>query len=165
MAPSDSGKLSSRYADGNGFAIDPQRIPDDLRHLLPFALRWAIGDDAERAEYMAATPEQELREFVDAVWPLLPRIQEWCDGHLGEAPVPDEVVLYLTMAEAAAEADACHIGFEEAFAEVPEVLDDYRDITAPPSGPGFSPAAWIILALILLTLVGITAMFIERLGP
>lgn len=101
--------ITSRYADLDDVALDPQRIPEQFRHLLDHAKEWAIGDDAERADYMAQVPRGHLQAFVNAVWPLMGEIEAWCQEHREEVPEPDEVMLFDWMCESAAEAVACHV--------------------------------------------------------
>ena len=55
---------------------------------------------------MWLTPPEELSEFVAAVWPLCSEINDWCRCHYGEVPIPNEVVVFGMMTEAATEAVA-----------------------------------------------------------
>jgi len=109
---SDQPEITSRYADIEGVSVDPQSIPEKLRHLIPLAKEWAIGDDVERSEYMDRINETlhpQLQAFVDAVWPLLQPIQDWCQAQETKTPVPDEAVLFSMMCEACAEAGAMYV--------------------------------------------------------
>jgi len=99
-------EITSRYAEADGVSIDPNRIPAHLRHLLDYARTWAIGDDVERDHFMRSVPPAEKKAFVDAVDPLQDELAKWSAEHRHDVPVPDEVVLYDMMAEAAAEAVA-----------------------------------------------------------
>jgi len=99
-------EITSRYAEADGVSIDPNRIPEHLRHLLDYARVWAIGDDVERDHFMRSVPPAEKKAFVDAVDPLQDELAKWSAAHRHDVPVPDEVVLYDMMAEAAAEAVA-----------------------------------------------------------
>ncbi len=107
VPPTDpAGPITSRYAEADGVSIDPNRIPEHLRHLLDYARVWAIGDDVERDHFMRSVPLAEKQAFVDAVDPLQDELAKWSAAHRHDVPVPDEVVLYDMMAEAAAEAVA-----------------------------------------------------------
>ncbi len=44
--------VTSRYADIDGVCIDDKKVPERLRHLIPFAKHWSIGDDVERVDVM-----------------------------------------------------------------------------------------------------------------
>lgn len=105
--------VTSRYADIEGVSIAAARIPERFCHLIDFAKTWAIGDDEERSNFMWLMPYGELKAFVDAVRPVMGEIEAWCAGHRDEVPVPDEVVLFDMMLEAAAEAIACHVEADE----------------------------------------------------
>jgi hypothetical protein len=39
--------IASRYADNPKVTIDPAKIPEEFRHLLPQANEWSIDDDVE----------------------------------------------------------------------------------------------------------------------
>lgn len=99
--------VSSRYADD--LQVDIERIPPEFRHLVDYARFWSVGDDSERADLMWLTPHDELKAFVNAAWPLMHRMRNWCDEYRSVVPVPDEVVLFQMMMEAAAEAAALHV--------------------------------------------------------
>jgi len=95
--------ITSRYADNPDVTIDPDKIPEPIRSILPFAKDWAIGDDKERTEYEASLSVEDLKLFVDAVWPKMDAIEDYCSKHRGDVPVPDEVVLLDMMMEAVTE--------------------------------------------------------------
>ncbi len=99
--------ITSRYMDDPGVSIDESKVPENLRHLIPYAMTWCIGDDVERGDLMWLTPREELTEFVAAVWPRCSEINQWCRSHDGDVPVPDEVIIFGMMTEAATEAVAC----------------------------------------------------------
>lgn len=105
--------ITSRYADIESVLIDERKVPERLRSLIGYAKHWAIGDDIERGDLMWLTPREELQAFVDSVWPLRDEIESWCRAQRDHVPVPDEVVLFDQMLEAAAEAVACHIQVDE----------------------------------------------------
>ena len=95
--------ITSRYADAPGVAIDAERIPAALRHLVPYARVWAIGDDEERGAFAETQSSGQKCAFMDAVRPHFAELEAWCAAQRTETPVPDEVVLFDMMAEAAAE--------------------------------------------------------------
>jgi len=57
-----------------------------------------------KKNYLRTIPFSEKKAFVDAVWPKMDRLQAFHDQHKEKSPMPDEVVLFDMMAEAAAEA-------------------------------------------------------------
>src|SRR5437016_2460173 len=98
--------VTSRYADIEGVVIDPSKVPEYLRHLIPLAKHWSIGDDVERADMMWLTPYEELRAMVLEVRPFRDEIWDWCSSHHADIPVPDEVVVFDMLLEAADGAEA-----------------------------------------------------------
>ena len=105
--------VTSRYADIEGVVIDPSKVPEHFRHLIPLAQHWSIGDDVERADMMWLTPYEELKAMVLAVSPLSDQIWHWCSSHHTDIPVPDEVVIFDMLSQAAAEADALHVAGDD----------------------------------------------------
>ena len=95
--------ITSRYADIPEVSIDPEKLPKSLRELLPFAKEWAISDDLERDRFAQSKSPEEKRVFINAVWPRMPQIESYCSEYRDEVPVPDEVVLFDMLMEAAAE--------------------------------------------------------------
>ena len=98
-----AGKITSRYADIEGVIIDPDKVPDDLRELIPLARKWAISDDVERGIFEEIISSEEKKDFIDKVWPRMARLEEYCAKFRNNVPVPDEVVLFDMMTESAAE--------------------------------------------------------------
>ena len=68
----------SRYADDEGMVLDPVKVPEDLRDLIPLAKKWAIGDEVERDVFERLASFEEKKEFIDSVWPRMKRIEEFC---------------------------------------------------------------------------------------
>jgi hypothetical protein len=48
-------------------ALNPQRVPEPCRVLLPLAERWGVGDDYEREALVSASREAALAALVSAV--------------------------------------------------------------------------------------------------
>ena len=105
--------VTSRYADIQSVVIDPARVPERLQHLVELAKYWSIGDDVERADMMWLTPRQELKALVSAVRPYCDEIWHWCSSHHSDIPVPDEVVVFDMLSQAAAEAEKLHVSIDE----------------------------------------------------
>jgi hypothetical protein len=105
--------VTSRYADIEGVVIDPANVPEQLRHLIPLAKHWSIGDDVELANMMWLTPHEELEALVLAVRPFRDDICEWCSSHHGDRPVPDEVVVFDALLDAAGYAEATHVQIDD----------------------------------------------------
>jgi hypothetical protein len=49
--PQDSVEpMPATGSPSSGYALDPGKVPEPLRHLVPLARRWGVGDDVERME-------------------------------------------------------------------------------------------------------------------
>jgi hypothetical protein len=105
--------ITSRYADIEGVVIDPGKVPERFRHLIDYAKFWSIGDDVERADMMWLTPHEDLKGMALAVRPLDAEIWEWCEKGRRQTPVPDEIVVFDMLHQAAAEATALHVDTED----------------------------------------------------
>lgn len=94
--------VNSRYSDIPEVVIDESKIPPALRHLLPLAREWSIGDDVELDAYIAAASDEQLRRFVDAFAPHFDALEAWHNELSDLVPQPDELVLFDIAAHAAA---------------------------------------------------------------
>ena len=76
--------------------LDPRNVPADLRHLIPLAQQWGIGDDVQRlAKVDSATPAQRA-ELRRAVAPHQARITRWLDS-FGEEVMSQEAATFMYM--------------------------------------------------------------------
>lgn len=66
-------------------------------------MEWAIGDDVERVQFRESVPFEKKKEFIDRVSSKWDHLEQYCAQFRNQTPVPDEVVLFDMMAEAAAE--------------------------------------------------------------
>jgi hypothetical protein len=46
--------------------LNPENVPERLRHLIPLAEKWGIGDDIYREEAVDAANRQDIEELVEA---------------------------------------------------------------------------------------------------
>lgn len=86
--------------------IDPARVPAALRPAVEIGRRWAIGDDPARSRAIRTALAAERQALLDVVEPLWDEIERWCDTRRDQTPVPDEVVLFDHLLEAATEMQA-----------------------------------------------------------
>lgn len=91
-----------RYSDNPSVKIDPTRVPEQFRHLIPLAKEWSIGDDVELDAYISAASEEKKKEFAAAFGPYFDGLQKWSESCSQMVPQPDEVVLFDTASNAAA---------------------------------------------------------------
>jgi hypothetical protein len=76
--------------------LNRQQVPDDLRHLVPLAERWGIGDDVERIEKVDRATPAEREELRTAVEPVHARITAWLDT-FGQRAMSDEAAAFMYM--------------------------------------------------------------------
>ncbi len=76
--------------------LNPQQVPEDLRHLVPLAERWGIGDDVERIEKVDRATPAEREELRTAVEPVHARITAWLDT-FGQGAMSDEAAAFMYM--------------------------------------------------------------------
>jgi hypothetical protein len=93
--------ILSRYADNPKVKIDPEKVPEEFRHLLPLAKEWSISDDVELDAYIQASSEEKKRELVDAFSPYFDALWKWHQSCKHLVPQPDELVLFDDAANAA----------------------------------------------------------------
>ena len=84
---------------GAGTQLDSQAVPADLRHLIPLAQEWGIGDDVDRlAKVDSATPAQRA-QLRRAVGPQQGRITQWLDSfEQGEMSPEAGAFMYMQLA-------------------------------------------------------------------
>lgn len=82
--------------------LDPQKVPEDLRHLIPYAELWGVGDDLIREDLVrSASPEalEDLRRIVQEHDDLL---DDWLAGPESEsAELSEEYLAFTNMRMAA----------------------------------------------------------------
>lgn len=77
--------------------LDPALVPPDLRHLIPLAEKWGIGDDIIRNDFIDKSSSAEKRELLDALQePLDQRITEWRESFAG-TPLSEEAAAFMYM--------------------------------------------------------------------
>ena len=79
-------------------------IPDNFKHLIPFAIRWGISCDVQRGEYVDTQPIEDVCKFVDEYEPYKEEINKWLDTFDIEDDWPDEVYKILLLNKAYSEA-------------------------------------------------------------
>jgi hypothetical protein len=75
--------------------LDPSRVPDGLRHLIPLAERFGISDDLIRDDFLAKTPKAELLEMKKIVYQHQDLFERWLAGPQSSGPTfSDEYVAF-----------------------------------------------------------------------
>ena len=85
--------------------LDPAKVPTSLRHLIPLAEQFGIGDDLIRADVVANTSPSSLKALRDAVAANDDALDAWLAGVEADGPdFSDEYIAFSCMRMAA---DGC----------------------------------------------------------
>jgi hypothetical protein len=76
--------------------LDPVHVPADLRHLVPLAEKWGIGDDIIRNDLINKSSNAEKRELHDGLYAPFERITEWLASFAGR-PLSAEAEAFMYM--------------------------------------------------------------------
>jgi hypothetical protein len=79
--------------------LNPANVPAHLRHLVPLAEKWGIGDDIIRNDLIAKSPSVEKRELHDALYEPFEQITEWLNSFAGD-PLSHEAEAFMYMQSA-----------------------------------------------------------------
>src|SRR5687768_11700700 len=60
--------------------INEQRVPENLRDLVPLAEKWGIGDDVIRSDCEDKATEEERGELRDALHGRTAEVEAWLDS-------------------------------------------------------------------------------------
>lgn len=78
-------------------ALDPTKVPAPLRHLLPVAEKWGIGDDFDREAAVDAASREELETLVHCIDAVSDdELFGWLAGPESYNPMPSQEYLALT---------------------------------------------------------------------
>jgi hypothetical protein len=84
-------------------SVNLDGLPPEFKDLARFIREWAVTDDELRTEMLEQKSEAALREFVSAVEPYTPSINEYLDS-FREGALPEAATTLGTLAECATEA-------------------------------------------------------------
>src|SRR4051794_32295543 len=68
--------------------LDPAKVPDGLRKLIPLAARFGVSDDLIRADVLSKTSAKDLRAMRRAVAAKDDAFDEWLAGPEADNPRP-----------------------------------------------------------------------------
>jgi hypothetical protein len=75
--------------------LDPAKVPVALRHLIPLAEQFGIGDDLIRADVVAKTPAAEVQTMRQLVEAHADAFDEWLAGPEVDGPkFSDEYIAF-----------------------------------------------------------------------
>jgi hypothetical protein len=87
---------TSSSGSGPTQQLDAAKVPEDLRHLVPLAERWGIGDDVDRNAKVDKASPAEREELRNALAPVSDRITAWLNS-FGTGSMPDEAAAFMYM--------------------------------------------------------------------
>lgn len=90
---------TSRQASSNPTTtvrLNIDNVPEDLRHLVPLAERWGIGDDVDRNAAVDRATPAERAELERAIASSDARITAWLDS-FRQQPMTDEAAAFMYM--------------------------------------------------------------------
>jgi hypothetical protein len=76
--------------------LDPVHVPADLRHLVPLAEKWGIGDDIIRNDLINKSSNAEKRELHDSLYAPFERITQFLASFAGR-PLSAEAEAFMYM--------------------------------------------------------------------
>lgn len=79
-----------------GQILDPTQVPERLRHLVPLAGQWGIGDDTERAQFLERASGADREGLTAAVAPHQADITAWLDS-FGTEGMSEEGAAFMYM--------------------------------------------------------------------
>ena len=80
--------------------LDPEKVPEQLRDLLPLAAKWGIGDDIIRDDFEQKSSEAEKQELKSALAGRMAEVTQWLDSFEVGKPMPEEAACFMYMQEA-----------------------------------------------------------------
>ena len=98
IAPSsDLQKRYGLYAENRpSLQLDQARVPSHLRHLVPLAEKWGVGDDIIRNDLVDQSTDAEKRELHDALYEPFERVTDWLSS-FAERPLSPEGEAFMHM--------------------------------------------------------------------
>lgn len=98
IAPgSDLQKRFGLYAERRPILkLDPANVPTHLRHIIPLAEKWGIGDDIIRNDLIDKSSDAAKCELRDALYEPLERITAWINS-FADRPLSPEAEAFMYM--------------------------------------------------------------------
>jgi len=91
--------------------LDLEKVPEQLRDLLPLAAKWGIGDDIIRDDFEQKASEDEKQELKNSLSGRTAEVTQWLDSFEAGKPMPKEAACFMYMLEALAEMGLWPDGF------------------------------------------------------
>ena len=68
------------------FTLDPEHVPEALRHLIPYAELWGVSDDLIRDDVMSKASPVALEDLKRVVKQHEAVLEQWLAGPAAEGP-------------------------------------------------------------------------------
>jgi hypothetical protein len=96
-------KYGLTAANRPGIHLDPQKVPENLRHLIPYAELWGVGDDLIREDLLQSASPEALEDLQRVVQEHDDLLDDWLAGPEAESAEPSEEYLAFTTMRMAAD--------------------------------------------------------------
>ena len=80
--------------------LDPNKVPEDLRDIIPFAATWGIPDDVIRMDFEEKATESGKQKFKSALTGRTQKINQWLDTFGKDKPMSEEAACFMYMLQA-----------------------------------------------------------------
>jgi len=92
-------KKHALYAENRPIIkLNPRRVPEPLRKLIPLAEKFGISDDLIRDDFFAKTPKRELTDLKNTLTEFENLLDEWLAGPEADGPeYSDEYIAFSAM--------------------------------------------------------------------
>ena len=90
---------SKNETTGHEPSVNPEKVPENLRSLIPMATKWGIGDDGIRDEREKKATKKEKAELKQAINGKEKLIDDWLNSFT-KGKMSDEagIFMYMTLA-------------------------------------------------------------------
>ena len=101
LPASEMQKKYALYAENRpDIRIDPDKVPGNLRDLIPMVEKWGIADNIIRWDFGKKTSEAEKQEFKAKLSGGTKEVTEWLDSFNDEREISEEAGHFMYMLEA-----------------------------------------------------------------
>ena len=80
--------------------FDNDKIPDELKALIPLAKKYGVGDDIIRSEIIRRSSDEEIKELISGIGMIKEKIYNLLDSFAESTVMPEEVVRFMYLLEA-----------------------------------------------------------------
>ena len=100
----DMQKKYGLYAENRpDIKIDPMKVPENLRDLIPMAEKWGVGDDIIRTDIEEKASDMEKKAFRASLKNRTKQVNDWLDSYDEKHTMSEEAAHFMYMLEALAE--------------------------------------------------------------